>query len=87
MICDQIHPVGDIERIVEWRDGSRDVVDYHNTILLTGRRALTKSLANAIEDTYEFYITRMLFGDGGTQAGVKQEEMVCSASHRFLSLC
>jgi len=72
MICDQIHPVGDIKRIVDWRDGSRDVVDYHNTILLTGRRALTKSLANAIEDAYEFYISRMLFGDGGTQGGVKK---------------
>lgn len=72
MICDQIHTVGDIERIVECRNGNRDVVDCHNTILLTGRRALTKSLANVIEDTYEFYITRMLFGDGGTQAGVKK---------------
>ena len=72
MICDQIHPVGDIERIIDWRDGRRDVIDFHNTVLLTGRRALTASLANAIEDTYEFYITRMLFGDGGTHNGVKK---------------
>jgi hypothetical protein len=72
MICDQIRAIGDIERIIDWRDGSRDVIDYCNTILLTGRRALTASLANAIEDAYEFYITRMLFGDGGTQSGVKK---------------
>ena len=37
-----------------------------------GRQALAKSLANDIGDVYEFYITRMLFGDGGTTGGVKK---------------
>jgi hypothetical protein len=63
---------GDVEIITEWRDGKKQMQDVRNTILLTGRRALCKSLANQIGDSYQFYITRMLFGDGGTQDGVKK---------------
>ena len=63
---------GDVEIIQEWKDGRKNKFDIHNTILLTGRRALCKSLANQIGDSYQFYITRMLFGDGGTQSGVKK---------------
>jgi len=63
---------GDVEIITEWRDGKKETQDVRNTILLTGRRALCKSLANQIGDSYQFYITRMLFGDGGTQSGVKK---------------
>lgn len=63
---------GDVEIITEWRDGRKEVLDVRNTILLAGRRALCKSLANIIGDSYQFYITRMLFGDGGTQSGVKK---------------
>lgn len=63
---------GDVEIIQEWKDGRKNKLDIYNTILLTGRRALCKSLANQIGDSYQFYITRMLFGDGGTQSGVKK---------------
>ena len=72
MINSQILSLGDIEIIQEWKDGRRNSYDIENTILLTGRRALCKSLANQIGDSYQFYITRMLFGDGGTQSGVKK---------------
>ena len=71
-MIDYVRPIGNIERIIERRDGSKEILDYPNTVLLTGRRALTASLANAIEDAYEFYISRMLFGDGGTSSGVKR---------------
>ena len=67
----EIKTRGDVEIITEWRDGRKETKDVRNTILLTGRRALCKSLANQIGDSYQFYITRMLFGDGGTQDGVK----------------
>lgn len=72
MINTQILTLGDIEIIQEWKDGRKNSYDIENTILLTGRRALCKSLANQIGDSYQFYITRMLFGDGGTQSGVKK---------------
>ena len=72
MISNSIRPVGDIERIIERRDGSVEVSDFRNTVLITGRRALTSSLANDLEGSYEYYSSRMLFGDGGTKNGVKK---------------
>lgn len=72
MISESIETRGDIELIKEWKDGQKEIIDFRNTILLTGRRALCKSMANVIGDSYQFYITRMLFGDGGTQSGVKK---------------
>jgi len=63
---------GNVEIIKEWRDGKKEIDEIKNTILLTGRRALALSLANAIGDKFEFFITRMIFGDGGTTNGVKK---------------
>ena len=37
-----------------------------------GRRVLALTLANQLGSEFQFYITRMLFGDGGTQGGVKK---------------
>jgi len=67
-----IFALGDVDVIKEWKNGKREILNVNNTILLTGRRALCRSLANQIGDSYQFYITRMLFGDGGTQSGVKK---------------
>lgn len=72
MISEQIKTKGDVEMIIDYRDGRQTVLDFPNTILLLGRRALAKSLANAIGGSYQFYVTRMLFGDGGTSDGVKR---------------
>lgn len=72
MICESIKVKGDVERRIDWQDGRFEIFEYPNTLLLTGRRAMAKSLANAIGDSYEFFVTRMLFGDGGTQSGVKK---------------
>lgn len=68
----QIRTKGDVEVIAEWKDGRKEVIDIRNTVLLAGRRALAQSLANAIGDSFQFFITRMIFGDGGTQSGVKK---------------
>jgi hypothetical protein len=72
MILDPINAQGDVDIVTDWLDGRRDFVSIRNTVLLSGRRALAKCLANAIGDGFEFYITRMLFGDDGTQSGVKK---------------
>ncbi len=72
MIEDRVEPTGDVEIICEWLDGRQEVLDYHNTVLLTGRRALAKCLGNVLGGSFQFYITRMIFGDGGTTAGVKK---------------
>lgn len=71
-LSEVIETRGDVEMIIDYRDGQRTVLDFRNTILLTGRRALAQSLANAIGPSYQFFVTRMLFGDGGTSDGVKR---------------
>lgn len=72
MIQQEIRTRGDVEIILEWRDGRQETLDIRNTILLAGRRALAKCLANILGDSFQFYITRMIFGDGGTTEGVKK---------------
>jgi len=72
MNLDIIRSRGDIEIIKEWKSGDKEIVDVRNTILLTGRRAHALALANAIGDSFQFYVTKMIFGDGGTDAGVKK---------------
>jgi len=68
-LTDTIHPKGDIEIIVEQEDGQKETICFPNTVLRKGREALAASLANEFGDTYEFFISRMLFGDGGTSGG------------------
>jgi len=64
-----IHPKGEIEAIIKNRDGDEKRF-FHNTVLKKGREALASSLANEFGDSYDFFISRMLFGDGGTSSGV-----------------
>lgn len=64
--------IGSIERIVEYKNGSKEIIRSENTVLNKGREALAATLANLVGDTNEFFVARMLFGDGGTTAGVKK---------------
>jgi len=61
---------GEVERVIEWDDGRIEKTVFHNTILRSGRTSLAASLANNIGNSFDFFITRMLFGDGGTSGGV-----------------
>lgn len=69
-ISEPIKTKGDVERIIEYNDGRPiEMAYFRNTILDTGRMALTASLSNDFEDTYQYYIDQMLFGDGGVTGG------------------
>ena len=70
LVTDEIRSVGTIEMLVENLDG--EIIDhqFHNATLEAGRQALAASLANEIGDEFNFFISRMLFGDGGTSGGV-----------------
>lgn len=72
MIDQTIKTKGDVEMILSFKDGSEKIIDMPNTVLLTGRRALAKCLSNQIGDKFQYYVTKMIFGDGGTQSGVKK---------------
>jgi hypothetical protein len=56
---------GDVDALIEFSDGSKRTLGFRNTILRKGREALVLSLANRIGDDFDFFISRMLFGDGG----------------------
>lgn len=65
-------PVGQVEIIVEKLDGTVDDSIVQNTVVVTGRRALASCLAGNIGDRFNFAVTQMVFGDGGTVDGVKR---------------
>lgn len=70
MIQESIKTHGFVTVQIDYKDGRKENIAFKNTILRKGREALAKSLANDLGDTYQFYVNRMLFGDGGTAGGV-----------------
>lgn len=72
MITESVQPVGEVEIIITNKEGQEDINCVKNTVLLTGRRALAKALANQIGEKFQFNVVRMVFGDGGTNNGVKK---------------
>jgi hypothetical protein len=65
---DKIKTKGEVEMIITYNDDRPDeTAVFPNTILAKGREALANSLANTIGDSYDFFVSRMLFGDGGMQ--------------------
>lgn len=60
---------GDVEIVVESQGREVDRLAFRNTILRTGREALALSLANRTGGDFDFFVSRMLFGDGGTTGG------------------
>ncbi len=66
---------GDIQMVFQHKDGTRRVLDYEdtpNTVLRGGRLAVARMLANRLDGGSFYYITRMLWGDGGAVDGVKK---------------
>jgi hypothetical protein len=61
---------GNIQAVIENKSGSLDVIEFRNTILKTGRSALAFSLANRIGGDFDFFVSRMIFGDGGTNGSI-----------------
>ena len=68
-ITSLVHPVGTIEGILEYQDGHQEVLSFKNNILIRGKEALAACLANQVGDQFDFFVARMLFGDGGTVSG------------------
>ena len=61
-INDIIRPIGTVERIVEYLDGTKEEsVFIPNTVLRRGKAALAKCLANDLGGNFTFYIDKMVF--------------------------
>jgi molybdopterin-binding protein len=68
-IHQEVSVKGYVKGIIDFKSGEQKVIEFPNTILRKGREALAACLANDIGDSYDFYVARMLFGDGGTSGG------------------
>lgn len=60
---------GHVYATIEHKNGKVEEINFKNTILKGGREALAASLANSVSNPYDFFISRMLFGDGGYTGG------------------
>lgn len=67
---ESIQPKGTLEVVIEYDNDKKEKRIIYNTVLRGGREALASSLANDFGDVYDFFISRMLFGDSGTNGGV-----------------
>ena len=57
---------GFVDVCIENINGNKKEYTIKNTILKKGKEALAMSLANEVGDRYSFYISKMIFGNGGT---------------------
>lgn len=64
-----LKPCGFVQGIIEYKSGEREIIGFKNAVLINGREALASCLAGNVGDGFNFYINRMLFGDGGTSNG------------------
>ena len=48
------------------KEGNNKIIEFKNAVLVGGRSELGKILPNKIGNTYEQFVSRMIFGDGGT---------------------
>lgn len=67
---DSIQPKGTVEIIIEHENGKVETIKIKNAVLKKGREAIANSLAGNFGSSYQYNITQMLFGDGGTSGGV-----------------
>lgn len=66
---DQIKCKGHVTAVIDYADGRpSETIDFHNTVLRAGRRALASLVVNDVGDTFEYYVNRMLFGNAGLSA-------------------
>lgn len=66
---EELKTKGWVQAIIDYKSGEQEIIEFPNTILNKGREALASCLARDIGDGFNFYINRMLFGDGGTASG------------------
>ena len=65
-----IKPKGVAYLTITWDDGTVEELAINNKVLISGRMALAKSLANEFGSDFEYFVTGITFGSGGTVGGV-----------------
>ena len=65
MTNDNVKSVGLVNGIIHHKNGYQSVIDFKNTVLIGGRSAVVDTLTNNIGASFNNYVSRMIFGDGG----------------------
>lgn len=68
-MIDEVKQRGEVEVIVDYKNGEKEVFVVKNAILQTAKNAQANALANIIGSSYQFYIDQMIFGTNGTLGG------------------
>jgi hypothetical protein len=64
---------GFVKGTIFYKNGNIEEINFKNAVLRKGREALAKSITNNIGESFNFYINRMIFGDGGTIGGAPRQ--------------
>lgn len=64
---------GTIDGLISYKNGNFEEIKFNNTILRTGRSAIANALSNRIGDDFDYFINKMIFGDGGTNGGIPRQ--------------
>ena len=68
-VSEEIKQRGDIEIIIDHKDGRQESFWVKNAILQNAKNANANAVANAIGANYQYYIDQMIFGTNGTLSG------------------
>jgi len=68
-ITDTVKCYGHIQGIIEYESGETEIIEFSNALLNKGREALAACVGHDIGNSFQLYVNRMLFGDGGTADG------------------
>lgn len=66
---DNVKSVGTVSIEIQWKDGKKEVKEFSNRVLRSGRIAQTKALANDFGSSFEYFVIGISFGSGGTAGG------------------
>lgn len=66
---DSLTPSGVVHIKIEWDDGRVEYREVRNRILFGGRASLAKAMANEFGLSFNYFITGITFGSGGTVGG------------------
>lgn len=69
---ESIKTLGHVYGTIHYKNGETKDFNFKNTVLSKGRQALASSLAKTFTGEYTYYISRMVFGNGGTSGGTKK---------------
>lgn len=64
-----IKQYGEVDVTIDHLDGRREEFTVRNAILTTAKNAHANALCNNIGQTYQFYVSNMIFGTNGTLSG------------------